>query len=125
MLDEDIEYDTAIDFIFGDDTLPSIGSELQSRGGTVTQGTCSECDGTLYEYEHEVICGNCSIVVGADTSTTQSTTRWEEFKNNRPQYHNSNKYRCVGGFPDTYDWVKREDIDHPVSKVDPNKFYNG
>jgi hypothetical protein len=115
---------TAIDFIFGDGTLPSIGSEIQSHGGTVTQGECAECDGTLYEYEHEVVCGNCSIVVGADTNT-QSTTRWAEFNNDRPTYYNSNKPRCVGGFPDTYDWVKREDIDHPVRQLDPNKFYSG
>jgi len=122
--DEDIDYAEAIDLVFGDGTLPSIGDELRSMGATVSQGSCSECDGTLYDHEHEVICGNCSLVIGADTSsTTNRTTRWEYFRSNRPTYRNSNRTRCVGGFPHPYDWVDRDDIDQPVKKLDPSNFY--
>jgi len=125
MFDEDVEYATAIGFVFDDTSLPSIGDELRSQhGATVAPGTCAECNGTLYECEYEVVCGNCSVVVGSDTET-ESTSRWAQFENDRPHYHNSKRARCVGGFPDTYDWVKSEDIDHPVRQLDPNKFYNG
>lgn len=121
--DEEINYAEAIDFVFGDDTPPSIGDELRSMGATVADGNCSECDGTLFDYENEVICSNCSLVIGADTSTSSSKTSWDYFNENRPRYYNSNRPRCIGGFPNTYDWVKREDIDHPVKEIEPTSFY--
>lgn len=122
--DEDIDYAKAIRFVFDGCTLPNIGNELRSMGATVSDGSCSECDGTLYDHKHEVVCANCSMVIGADTRTTNSKTSWDYFRENRPKYHNSHHLRCVGGFPDSYDWVKREDIDHPVKHLEPTEFYS-
>jgi len=120
--DEDVAYDEVIAFVFGDGTPPSIGDDLRAMGATVASGSCSECDGTLYNCDHEVVCANCSLVIGSDTDhDTQSL--WERFRDDRPGYHNSNHKRCPGGFPDSYDWVKREDIDQPVKKVNPDTFY--
>jgi len=122
--EDDIDYTTAIACVFDDSTLPSIESDLRDHGATRSGGTCSECDGVLYDYEHEVICENCSLVISADTSSSRDrTSHWTHFKNSRPTYNNSKQKRCVGGFPHVYSWVKSEDIDQPISSVDPNSFY--
>lgn len=113
----------AIDYVLGDDSLPSIHDDLMRGGATVAVGSCSECDGTIYDNDDEVVCGNCSLVIGSDTARGSGPSPWEHFQENRPTYYNSNKQRCPGGFPDAYDWVEREDIDRPVKKIDPETFY--
>lgn len=122
MFDEDVEYAASIRYVFDGTTLPSIHDDLRAGGGTVAQGLCPNCRGTLYDHDHEVICANCSTVIGADTSIEQQTP-WEYFRANRPTYHTSDKNRCLGGFPHVYDWVEREDIDRPIKRIDPETFY--
>jgi hypothetical protein len=122
MFDPDVSYGDAIEYALNVG-LPPIGDEIQAKGGTVADGTCAECGGVLYDYEFEVVCGNCSLVIGSDTKTTESDSPWQRFWDNRPTHTNSGDPRCVGGFPQQYDWVKREDIDRPVKKLDPDSFY--
>lgn len=112
----------AIEYVFGDDSLPSIRTDLRNMGGTVADGSCPDCDGVLYELEYEVVCSSCSIVIGSDTRE-EKQTRWDAFRADRPDYYHSSKKRCIGGFPNTYDWVEREDIDNPVKQLDPASFY--
>lgn len=122
MFDDNVVYGAAIRHVLGDGTPPNIHSDLRDGGTTVAQGSCSNCGGTLFDHNHEVICGNCSAVIGAETRE-QTPTRWEQFHANRPRYYHSHNKRCLGGFPDSYDWVERDDIDHPVTEIEPENFY--
>jgi hypothetical protein len=121
--DTDVSYADAIEFVFGDDSLPTIHDELQSMGGTVAEDTCNECNGTLYELEYEVVCGRCSMVLGSGSHSTSDKTQWDYFHENRSTYHNSNKHRCVGGFPHVYEWTERDEVDQPIKKLHPDEFY--
>lgn len=122
MFDDDVEYGDAIAHVFDTDHLPSIADDLRRTGGTVANGSCPVCGGVLYDHEHEVVCSRCSLVVGSSIAS-ESQSPWDYFRDNRPDYYHSNKSRCVGGFPDSYDWVEREDLDRPVKKIDPELFY--
>jgi len=127
-MDELIDYMPVLGNIFNleySETLwTSIGDELQEMGATATTENCSHCGGVLFDYNNELICGNCSMVVGpASTTGSKTKSLWVMFDENRPRYYNSNKRLCVGGFASTYDWVEREDVDRPIKKLDAESFY--
>lgn len=104
-----------------DDGAP-VPNELGSRPDTTeADGECPECEGTLWDLDNETVCGDCSIVLGSSSHSSQSD--WEYFFENRPEHWNSERPRCVGGFPWAYDWVRSSDIDGAVSDVDPAQFY--
>lgn len=115
----------------------SHADELADDGFTRIERSCSQCpEGHLWAGNSEVVCSNCGYVDGSEnrrdgiadrtTDTTLCSSRedpWTQFQTHRPGYHNSSYLRCVGGFPDRYDWVTADDIDRPVSLVEPESFY--
>lgn len=123
MFDDDTDYSSILWLILDDVSLPPVGSELQQKGATATDRSCPSCNGTLYDADSEVVCGTCSLVIGAESHTHVSHTRWDVFDERRPQYRNSQRYRCVGGFPGPHDWVTSEDTDRTVRSLDPEVFY--
>lgn len=123
MFDDDVSYSEAIECVLDDERLPYIGQDLRDTGGERSGGTCSECNGVLYDHENEVVCSGCSLVVSAETKEKNDVDLWQQFNNNRPEYFNSRKPRCVGGFPRAHDWVESDDIDGPVSELNAEDFY--
>lgn len=83
--------------------------------------TCPECDGNLQEVDGDTYCEDCSLI--PSSSTMQALSPWEYFAQERPTYRHSEKKRCVGGFPRTYDWVTSEEAETSVRDVQPSKFY--
>lgn len=122
--DDDVSHAEAIEFIFGDDSLPNIRDDLRDMGGTPAEGTCSECNGVLYELEYEVVCSRCSVVLGSGGGRTGSEkSQWDHFQEDRSTYHNSNKHRCVGGFPHVYEWTESDEVDQAIKQLHPTEFY--
>jgi len=97
---------------------------------TKTDSTCHFCGGTLWENDTHTLCEECDTSFGQDEVQRQYSRRtgkkdqWREFRENRPTYHNSGIPKCVGGFPDSYEWVKASEINKPVSSIRPDDFYN-
>lgn len=100
-----------------------VSNELGSRPDTTAaDGECPECEGTIWDLGGELVCGECSIVLGSDREG-DGLTEWDHFFEDRPEHWNSEKPRCVGGFPWTYDWVGSDDVDGSVSSLNPENFY--
>lgn len=109
--------------------LPSIRADLEQYGNARRlNDMCGECDGQLWSVDHNVVCEQCSTVIGGahDTPSYQSTPddfRLPRDTEDRSTHSNSERPRCVGGFPHTYDWVQSDEIDGVVIELDPEEFY--
>lgn len=106
--------------------LPSINRDLRGRGdATRADGECSDCNGALWNVGRtEVICENCSVLVSSGNDVPwYSKPELRLDNDDRSTYNNSERRRCAGGFPHTYDWVKSSEIDDSVRDVNPSDFY--
>lgn len=113
----------AIAAIFETDELISIRSELEQSSAQPAGGYCPSCGGTLFEQGHEVVCSDCSLVLGNNNSGRSRTSLWDTHFEHRPRYHRSNRRICVGGFVQAYDWVSSDEHDGSVRSLDPSQFY--
>lgn len=100
----------------GDGSNAGAGNDLGSLPNTtVSDRECPDCDGTVWDHEDEDVCGNCSIIVGS--KRREYTDVWEHFFENRSDHWNSDKPRCVGGFPWAYDWIDDDDVNEQETNI--------
>lgn len=77
-----------------------------------TDAECSVCEGTIYKNGTERFCDNCSRTnIDSSTPSARTTDNWQEFFDNRPEYHtNDNVKKCIGGFLEPYEWGEDDGI---------------
>lgn len=103
-------------WLFGDGWISPIGDVLSSTPGTQKlNGRCKHCGGQLWQYDNDVVCEECSTVIGGDEHPVDLEDPWVVFRRNRREL-DWNRKRCVGGFPHAYSW-------NAANEEEPVEFY--
>jgi hypothetical protein len=61
----------------------------------------------MIDVDHDTVCPNCATVV--ESGPDDVSDPWVEFWATRGQYTNSNKKRCVSGYPHAHDRLTDEE----------------
>ena len=90
--------------------LPNMRSYFSSiQSATRTGRECSECGGALWNVDKDIVCEECSAVLGGpnNRSNTENDLRLPP-KSDRLEYGNSETPRCAGGYAE-YEWCNNSD----------------